>query len=167
MIFKKYFKSSCQKLTYLIVCTIICGISSLLPIYTKSFFWLIFAASLRQFTGQMLEVPCQGLYVYTLGAKRSQPFVMLFHCTVGIGFMLGPILIRPFFPQQTLNQRNEMCSSQNLMLIGAHNRSSSSDSLESIIETIKWPYWIVFYGHIVCAVGYFAVMLSPFKMPGT
>ena len=67
MIFKKYFVTSTQKLCYLMIITILTGMTSILPIFCHSFTLLILVVALRAFLGQMLEIPCQGLYVYTLG----------------------------------------------------------------------------------------------------
>ena len=67
MIFKKYFVSSNQKLSYLILLTLLTGVTAILPVYCSTLPALIFVISLRMFFGQMLEVPCQGMYVYTLG----------------------------------------------------------------------------------------------------
>ena len=67
MIFKKYFVSSNQKLSYLILLTLLTGFTAILPVYCSTLPALIFVISLRMFFGQMLEVPCQGIYVYTLG----------------------------------------------------------------------------------------------------
>ena len=67
MTFKKYFVTSRQKLLYLTVMTILMTFTSILPVYTSTFWILIGVISLRNFIGQMLELPCQGIYVYTLG----------------------------------------------------------------------------------------------------
>ena len=77
MIFKKYFVSANQKLSYLILLTLLIGITSILPVYCSSLPALIFVVSLRMFFGQMLEVPCQGMYVYTLGNIIIQQFRLL------------------------------------------------------------------------------------------
>ena len=86
---------------------------------------------------------------------------MLFHCTVGMGFLLGPVLIRPFFPEQSLQEREELCW---------HN-SSNPDDLDNfkienftVIDDIKWPYWIMSLGHCLCAFGYLIVMFLPYEM---
>ena len=96
------------------------------------------------------------------GPEASQAFIMLFHCTVGMGFLLGPLLIRPFFPEQSLQEREELCW---------HN-SSNSDDLDNfkienltVIDDIKWPYWIMSLGHCLCAFGYLIVMFLPYEMP--
>ena len=67
LIFKKHFITSTQKLSYLMVLSILTGLTSILPIFCTTFNLLILAVALRAFFGQMLEIPCQGLYVYTLG----------------------------------------------------------------------------------------------------
>ena len=77
MTFKKYFVTSRQKLSYLIVMTILMTFTSVLPVYTSTFWVLIVGISFRSFIGQMLELPCQGIYVYTLGKNLLKQF---YHC---------------------------------------------------------------------------------------
>ena len=35
----------------------------------------------------------------------------------------------------------------------------------NIMDSIKWPYWIVAIGHIIYSFGYIAVIYLPHKMP--
>ena len=104
-IFKKYVRKPSWKILYFFGLTILVAMLSYCTPKVTSFRMLIMVYFLRQMFGQMLEIPCQGMYVYTLGSKASQPFIMLFHCTVGFGFVLGPILISPFFPQESPSER--------------------------------------------------------------
>ena len=165
LIFKTYFVSATQKLSYLIIFTLLLALTCVLPLYSSTFSTLTFVVSLRQFFGQILELPCQGIYVYTLGAKRSRPFIMLFHCTVAIGFFLGPVILGPFFPEEKEgdhSQNNDICN-------GTSTKSDNSDSSNviEVIESIKWAYWIMVFGHIFSALGYLAILLSSsFRMPG-
>ena len=139
------------------------ALTCILPLYCSTFSTLIFVVSLREFFGQIVELPCQGIYVYTLGAKRSQPFIMLFHCTVAIGFFLGPVILGPFFPEEkeNHNQNDDICN-------GNATKSGNSDNnVNEVIESIKWAYWIMVFGHIFSALGYLAILLSSsFRMPG-
>lgn len=158
-IFKKHFVSSKQKLSYLCIMTLLMAATSILPLYTSSLPWLILVVSARQFLGQMVELPCQGLYVHTLGPKKSQPLIMLFHCTVAVGFLLGPLIIGPFFPT-SMGKNEGVCSG-----------GLSSDSVQlnhdvqNVIESIKTPYWFMFYGHCICAVGYLLLTRISVPMP--
>jgi hypothetical protein len=146
--------------------------TAVLPPYSRSFEGLIFVVSLRAFIGQMLEIPCQGIYIHTMGPERSQSLIMLFHCTVGFGFLLGPLIIRPFFPEQTLAEHEEVCNPdlQHHLNPVSLNRSLDLNQIEEIdvnvLDSIKWPYWIVMYGHLISCLGYLAVMMLPYKMPG-
>ena len=102
-------------------------------------------------------------YDFDSGAKRSQPFVMLFHSTVAIGFFLGPVILGPFFPEnEDDNQKNDICNGTS-----AKSDRSDTSNVDEVIESIKWAYWIMLIGHILCAIGYLAIYFSPaFKMPG-
>jgi hypothetical protein len=39
------------------------------------------------------------------------------------------------------------------------------DVAADILDSIKWPYWIVAIGHIAYSFGYIAVNYLPYKMP--
>lgn len=164
--FKQYVHSSTQKMLFCICCTVAMGLASLMPPYMKSFGGLLFAISLRNFLGGLLETATQGLYVYTLGPVRSRFLIMCFHFTVAMGFWMGPLIIKPFFPvANDVNDSNEVCISD------AHNETHNLNQVEHssvndhILDSIKWPYWIVFIGHILLCLGYFLVILLPCKMP--
>ena len=161
-VFKKYFTSSSQKLSYLTFFTVLLSVTSILPIYSSTFVALITVISIRNFCSQMLETPCQGIYIYTLGCKKSQPFVMVFHCTVGIGFLLGPLVIGPFFPDNPgQNGSERVCN---------FTRNSESENnlnrIDDVMENIQWPYWIVLIGHLVCGIFYILLIHLPYEMPG-
>lgn len=111
-IFKKHIKKPSWKILYFLGLTIAIALLSYCTPKVTSFHMLIFVYFLRQMVGQMLEIPCQGMYVYTLGSKASQPFIMLFHCTVGFGFVLGPILISPFFPKESPGERYKVSDTE-------------------------------------------------------
>jgi hypothetical protein len=52
----------------------------------------------------------------------------------------------------------------------AGNQTLSAATIPSVLDTnildsIKWPYWIVAIGHIIYSFGYIAVNYLPHKMP--
>ena len=40
------------------------------------------------------------LVVYTMGPIRSRPFTMALHSVIGIGFLAGTFMVKPFLPQE-------------------------------------------------------------------
>ena len=38
------------------------------------------------------------LFVYTMGPVRSRPYTMAIHLLVGVGFLVGSFVVRPFLP---------------------------------------------------------------------
>ena len=40
------------------------------------------------------------LVVFTMGPIRSRPFTMALHSVIGIGFLAGTFLVKPFLPQE-------------------------------------------------------------------
>lgn len=161
LVFKRHFQTSRMKLAYILGCTLLLALASVLPLYTRTLSTLVLVVSFRQFLALMLETPCQGMYVYTLGPHRSQAFIMMFHCTVGMGFLLGPVLIEPFFPSRSPEYQSICNQTEH----SSHNSAATEEDLEAVIESIKWPFWIMLYGHGLCALGYLAIMISPLKMP--
>ena len=97
------------------------------------------------------------------GSKISQPFIMLFHCTVAMGFLMGPVIIRPFFPDENPSDMNEVCHFDN---ITTSENIDNYNEVKEVINSIKWPFYITLFGHIFCAIGYGAVMMLPYEMPG-
>ena len=89
---------------------------------------------------------------------------MLFHCTVAIGFFLGPVILGPFFPEEkeeNQNQNDDICNKT------ATKSDNSDNNVNEVIESIKWAYWIMVFGHIFSTLGYLAILLSSsFRMPG-
>ena len=87
---------------------------------------------------------------------------MVFHCTVGIGFLLGPLVIGPFFPDNPgQNGSERVCN---------FTRNSESENnlnrIDDVMENIQWPYWIVLIGHLVCGIFYILLIHLPYEMPG-
>ena len=67
LIFKTYFVSATQKLSYFILCTLLLAFTSILPLYSSTFSTLLLVVSIRQFLGQILEIPCQGKSLFLCG----------------------------------------------------------------------------------------------------
>ena len=40
------------------------------------------------------------MVVYTMGPVRSRPFTMAVHSVIGIGFLAGTFLVKPFLPEE-------------------------------------------------------------------
>ena len=72
LIFKTYFVSATQKLSYFILCTLLLALTSILPLYSSTFSTLLLVVSIRQFLGQILEIPCQGKSLFPCGQYLSQ-----------------------------------------------------------------------------------------------
>ena len=87
---------------------------------------------------------------------------MLFHCTVAIGYFVGPVIIGSFFPEnEGKNQNDDICHGTNT------KTENSEKAVNEVLENIKWAYWIMVIGHLFCALGYLFVLISPTtRMPG-
>ena len=110
---------------------------------------------------------------FIIGSQVSQPFIMFFHCTVGMGFLLGPVMIRPFFPEESPNDRNHVCQFENHndtnddIMTDISNNNDNDFDLNVVLDSIKWPFYFTLSGHLICALGYAIVLMLPYEMPGT
>ena len=55
-----------------------------------------------------LDTASNSLVIYTLGPVRSPPFTASLHAMVGLGFMLGSLVVRPFLPEQEEGDNTEI-----------------------------------------------------------
>lgn len=162
IIFKRYLRSPSWKMNYFFACTLVMGIISALPPYCTSFTALVIAFGLRNLVGGLQETAAQAFLVYTMGPVSSRCLIMGFHFTVAIGFWLGPMIIKPFFPTTS---SEHLCEGDDHVMTMNQTTTLLPTIDPHIMDSIKWPYWIVAIGHIAFSVGYIIVNNLPYKMP--
>merc|ERR1719266_3304787 len=75
------------------------GIMISLP-FIKNFPGLVFARCLQNiFLGAYITADTS-LVVYTMGPIKSRPFTFALHSLVGVGFLAGTFLVKPFLPEE-------------------------------------------------------------------
>ena len=105
-----------------------------------------------------LDTASNSLVLYTLGPARSPPFTQSLHAMVGLGFMLGSLVVRPFLPETEEGHGSEVVCSNivntNISLsshIGT-NETNQSDNPE--LPDLVYPFSIVSGIHFLSGAAY-------------
>ena len=80
-------------------------------------------------------------------------------------------MIRPFFPEESPNDRNHVCQFENNetsddIISDDADISNNDFNLDVVLDSIKWPFYFTLIGHLICALGYAIVLMLPYEMPG-
>ena len=107
------------------------------------------------------------IVVYTMGPHKSRPFTNALHAMVGVGFLFGTFLVRPFLPADATaaKDRDEVC-------LGSTSNSNSTSAAAAVavdapdadavvedeylwgVQKIAWPFLITGLWSILCSFGY-------------
>jgi hypothetical protein len=121
--------------------------------------------------GAFITADCT-IPIFTMGPDKSRPFTNALHAMVGVGFLAGTILVRPFLPADATaaKDRDEVCLSMSgnatatavttttAALPAAVTTEEEEDPIETLlgIDKIAWPFiitgvWCVFFsfGYII------------------
>ena len=98
-------------------------------------------------------IPLCKINVYLFQIK-SRVLIMCHHFVAGLGFYLGPVMIKSYFPKDEADT-DELC-------LGKENLNQVSKA----VVNLERPFEFIFYGHILCCIGYVIVMFVPWEMPG-
>ena len=78
--------------------------------------------------------------------------------------MLGPLMLSPFLPEgASEKQHDELCDDD----VSANTTIPESDSDIGGFEAMWYPFFLLFLGHLLCVLGYVALIFTPWVMPGT
>ncbi len=129
-------------------------IMCLLP-FTRSFELLVTLRALQFFALGAFITADASMLVYTMGPIKSRPFTNALHAAVGVGFLLGTFIVRPFLPEDsTANQdRDSVC--------GSPNATTTDDHIHYVpeelggIDKIAWPFLIAGGWSVFSGMGYF------------
>ena len=97
------------------------------------------------------DTASNSLVLYMLGPDRSPPFTQSLHAMVGLGFMMGSLIVRPFLPEEN-HEAGTVCH-QSVNESASLQSNSSIDSQEELPNLI-WPFGIVSIIHLVCAAAF-------------
>ena len=101
------------------------------------------------------DTASNSLVLYMLGPDRSPPFTQSLHAMVGLGFMMGSLVIRPFLPEE--NEETGTVCHQSILneSVTQISNSSTEENLDiQELPNLIWPYGIVSIIHIVCSTAF-------------
>ena len=98
-----------------------------------------------------------------LGPERSAPYMQALNAFVGLGFMFGSLIVRPFLPEQ--EEDSSICGSikeemmTNFSFTGEVNEAGNVyvDELVANIPAIVWPFLIIASFHIFTGLAFFVL----------
>ncbi|XP_059093084.1 sodium-dependent glucose transporter 1-like isoform X2 [Tigriopus californicus] len=112
-----------------------------------------------------------GMFVYTLGPKKSRSLVMLHHFTVSLGFLLGPMLMGHYFTD-SLPSNDTICSSNMTLAIEAPPKVSLNlnqvphEPPHHVPSRLSHqPFWILGILQVASSLLYFGMTFVPYQMP--
>merc|ERR1719481_189503 len=91
-------KARWHKLMFLATCVLLTGLHIGLVPWAQSFELLLTAVLLAGIFIGCLDTASNSLVLYMLGPDRAPPFTQSLHAFVGMGFVLGSLIVRPFLP---------------------------------------------------------------------
>jgi len=175
-VFKSCIKEQCHKLLFLALCVFCTGIFIGLVPWASSFELLLTAVLLAGIFIGSLDTASNSLVLFMLGPDRSPPYTQSLHAFVGMGFVLGSLIVRPFLPEKEDN--SSVCeeehiaiaqSSTNVTNVLKVDEDVQVEDLTPIVDIdfpdIAWPFLIIAMVHILTAVGYLCLILGGLPMP--
>ena len=112
-----------------------------------------------------LDTASNSLVIYTLGPARSPPFTASLHAMVGLGFMLGSLVVRPFLPEQEEGVDNTQGVCSNMVNASTLNQSQhyGNQSLPDMPDLV-YPFNIVSGIHFLSGAAFIALgkLSNPF-----
>ena len=108
------------------------------------------------------------IVVYTMGPHKSRPFTNALHAMVGVGFLFGTFLVRPFLPTDATaaKTRNDVCigtssNSNSTTAVVVDPDAAEEDEYLWGVQKIAWPFLITGLWSIVCSFGYIVLGKMP------
>ena len=100
-----------------------------------------------------------------LEPERSAPYMQAFNAFVGVGFMFGSLILRPFLPEQEEdssicgNSKEENMTNFSFNGVGESNKEGNVyvDELVETIHAIVWPFLIIASIHIFTGLAIFVL----------
>ena len=86
------------QLVYFSSVLLIAGACTLLQPFSPSLLTLTGLRFAAYFSAGFFGAVNIALFVYTMGPVRSRPYTMAIHLLVGVGFLVGSFVVRPFLP---------------------------------------------------------------------
>ena len=81
----------------------------------------------------MFDTSDNSLMVYIFGTEKSRPFTQSVHCLVGVGFVFGSALSRPFLPEEGYNGDVNVCLATENSNLGEELLKESGQKVKSFL----------------------------------
>jgi len=176
LVFKRYLRESWHKLVFLAVCVAFTGLFIALVPWTHSFQLLLTYVLLAGVFIGSLDTASNSLVLFMLGPDRSRPYTQSLHAFVGMGFVLGSLIVRPFLPEK--EDSSSVCDGFEFStdIIVTNNvthytlatdttRVQESGHDDTGFPLIAWPFLIISIVHVLTAFGYLGLILGGLSMP--
>ena len=89
--------------------------------------------------------------------------VMIQHFSVGVGFLIGPLLIAKYFNLDSNKHAHDVCPQENLNVTLKEPDLADTTDDEVDIET---PFTEVGWFQVTASLIYLAMLCLPYEMPG-
>eukprot|EP00092_Neocalanus_flemingeri_P035684 GFUD01038850.1.p1 GENE.GFUD01038850.1~~GFUD01038850.1.p1 ORF type:complete len:455 (-),score=72.17 GFUD01038850.1:48-1412(-) len=172
LVFKAYIKERSHKLAFLAVCVFLTGFFIGLVPWTSSFELLLTTVLLAGIFIGSLDTASNSLVLYMLGPDRSRPYTQSLHAFVGMGFVLGSLIVRPFLPEtednsSVCNQEKAQSYSNVTLDVASEVDDVKIEDLNPAIGVpdLAWPFLIIATVHLLTALGYLCLILGGLPMP--
>jgi len=172
LVFKSLLRQKWQKLSFLGTFILCAGVFVGLVPWVSSFTILLPALLTAGFCASAFNVGNSALTVFMLGPERSPPFMHALNAFVGVGFMLGSLIVRPFLPE--ISEDTSICGQVqeqtefNQTLSDVEVRyvpDIPSNPMFFTVPPIVWPFLIIAIIHIVTGLGFIALALVRCALP--
>ena len=114
--------------------------------FLNSFAALVIARCLQNICLGAYITADTSLVVFTMGPIKSRPFTFALHSLVGIGFLAGTFLVKPFLPDDEVSATNTnaktICDATNELEKSAEDLKVVNDELLWGMAKIAWPFVI-------------------------
>jgi len=164
LVFRSMMKARWHKLMFLASCVVLTGLHIGLVPWAQSFELLLTAVLLAGIFIGCLDTASNSLVLYMLGPDRAPPYTQSLHAFVGMGFVLGSLIVRPFLPD--VEDNSAVCDDEE---VATYN--NVTDNMLNITETagdipnLAWPFLIISLVHLLTGVGYCCIIAGGVDMP--
>jgi len=171
MVFKSLVRERWHKLMFLAVCVLLTGLFIGLVPWTSAFELLLTTVLLAGIFIGSLDTASNSLVLFMLGPDRSPPFTQSLHAFVGMGFVLGSLIVRPFLPDtedsSAVCDKEEALSFSNVTqdAVGVDHVVQVENLPSTKIPVLAWPFLIITLVHLMTAVGYCSLIAGGLPMP--
>jgi len=163
-VFKRYFTTPLAKVSFVGGNMFVTGLMTVTLPFIRSFPLLALARIVQYVALGAFNAADASMIVFTMGPIKSRPFTNGYHASVGVGFLVGTFLVRPFLPAEATAEasRDVVCNAE-------QNEAEEPQvyELEFLggIQKVAYPFMIAGAWAMAVSLIYLVLGLSSLKMP--